>query len=71
MSYLWAIPPAAVALVVAVLVIGLRSVASVAGELRAQLEQLDEVRVAVAELRGERRAFEAALDRVRAANDPR
>jgi hypothetical protein len=51
MSLLWAVPPVAV-VIAALIVLGhLRALAGIAVDLSIQIERLDEVRIAVAEVR--------------------
>jgi hypothetical protein len=66
MSLLWAVPPVAVATAVVILLIQLRSMADAASDLSVQLHRLDEVRVAVAEVRAESAATRQALRQLRA-----
>ena len=67
MSLLWAVPPVAVATAVVILLVQLSSMADAAADLTVQLHRLDEVRVAVAEVRAEsaqtRRAVQALRSR--------
>jgi hypothetical protein len=53
MSLLWAVPPVAVATAVLILLVQLRSMAEATADLTVQLHRLDEVRLAVAEVRAE------------------
>lgn len=53
MSLLWAVPPVAVAVAMAIMLLQLRQVAEASGDLAGQLKRLDEVRVAVADVRAE------------------
>jgi hypothetical protein len=53
MSLLWAVPPVAVAVGVVLLLLQLRSMAEATADLAVQLHRLDEVRMAVAEVRAE------------------
>jgi hypothetical protein len=53
MSLLWAVPPVSVAVAVVLLLVQLRSMAEATADLTVQLHRLDEVRVAVAEVRAE------------------
>jgi len=53
MSLLWTVPPMAVAVAVVILLLQLQSMGEAAADLTAQLHRLDEVRVAVAEVRAE------------------
>jgi hypothetical protein len=64
MSVLWAIPPLAAAVAMVVVILGMRSAASVLDEVRDQLERLGEVRLAVGQLREERDALQAGFDRI-------
>jgi len=67
MSLLWAVPPVAVATAVVILLVQLRSMAEATADLTVQLHRLDEVRLAVAEVRAEsaqtRRAVRALRSR--------
>ena len=65
MSLLWAVPPVAVATAVVILLMQLRSMADAASALSVQLHRLDEVRVAVAEVRAESAATRQALRQLR------
>lgn len=65
MSLLWAVPPVAVAAAVVILLIQLHSMADAAADLTVQLHRLDEVRVAVAEVRAESAATRQALRSLR------
>lgn len=65
MSLLWTVPPIAVAAAVVILLIQLRSMADAAADLTVQLHRLDEVRVAVAEVRAESAATRQALRSLR------
>jgi hypothetical protein len=65
MSLLWTVPPTAVAVAVVVLLLQLRSMAEAAADLTAQLHRLDEVRVAVAEVRAESAQTRQALRSLR------
>jgi hypothetical protein len=65
MSLLWTVPPMAVAVGVVILLLQLRSMAEAAADLTAQLHRLDEVRVAVAEVRAESAQTRHALRSLR------
>lgn len=65
MSLLWAVPPVAVAAAVVILLVQLRSMTDAAADLTVQLHRLDEVRVAVAEVRAESAATRHALRSLR------
>lgn len=52
-SLLWAVPPVAVAVAMVVLLVQLRTMAEATADLAVQLHRLDEVRLAVAEVRSE------------------
>lgn len=53
MSLLWAVPPVAVAVGVLILLLQLRRMAEATADLAVQLHRLDEVRMAVVEVRAE------------------
>lgn len=53
MSLLWAIPPLAAAVAAVVVILQLRNMAETAADLGVQLRRLEEVRIAVAEVRSE------------------
>lgn len=53
MSLLWAVPPIAVAVAVLILMAQLRTMTGTAADLGLQLRRLEEVRLAVAEVRSE------------------
>ncbi|MET0728619.1 MAG: hypothetical protein ABWZ76_10020 [Acidimicrobiales bacterium] len=53
MSLLWSIPPIAVAVAAVLILSHLRTMAEAAADLAVQLRRLDEVRLAVAEVRTE------------------
>lgn len=53
MSLLWAVPPVAVAVAMVILLVQLRTMAEATADLAVQLHRLDEVRVAVADVRSE------------------
>ncbi len=63
LSLLWAVPPVAVAAAMVIALIQLRNVAGAADDLSLQLRRLDEVRVAVAEVRSEAATARASLQR--------
>jgi hypothetical protein len=65
MSLLWAIPPVAVVVGMIVVVIGLRTIGSVAAEVQRQLVQLAEMRAAVAQVRDEQMTMSTTLERLR------
>jgi hypothetical protein len=65
MSLLWTVPPMAVAVGVVILLLQLRSMAEAAADLTAQLHRLDEVRVAVAQVRAESAQTRHALRSLR------
>ncbi len=53
MSLLWSVPPVAVAVAMVVLLVQLRTMAEATADLAVELNRLDEVRMAVAEVRSE------------------
>lgn len=65
MSLLWAVPPVAVAVAVVILLGQLRSMAEATADLMAQIRRLDEVRVAVAEVRAESARTRVAIRSLR------
>lgn len=66
LSLLWAVPPVAVAAAVLILLVQLRNMAESTADLTVQLHRLDEVRVAVAEVRTESARTREALRALRA-----
>ena len=62
---LWAIPPVAVAAAVVIVLIQLRYIAEATADLAVQLRRLDEVRVAVADVRAESARARALLQGLR------
>lgn len=66
MSLLWAVPPVAVAVAMAIGLMQLRELAIATGGLGDQLRRLDEVRVAVAAVRAESAETRAAIQRLQA-----
>jgi uncharacterized coiled-coil protein SlyX len=66
MSLLWAVPPVAVAVAAVIVLMALDRMAEAANEVALQLRHLDEVRVAVAELRAEASTTRAQLRSLRA-----
>lgn len=66
MSLLWAVPPVAVAVGVVILLLQLRSMAEATADLAVQLHRLDEVRLAVAQVRAESASVRRTLRSVRA-----
>lgn len=65
MSLLWAVPPVAVATAIVILIMKLRDMAEATADLQVQLRQLDEVRVAVANVRAESAQTRASLQALR------
>jgi hypothetical protein len=65
MSLLWAVPPVAVAVAVVLLLVQLRTMAEATADLTVQLHRLDEVRMAVAEVRAESAQTRLALRALR------
>jgi hypothetical protein len=65
MSLLWTVPPMAVAAAVVILLLQLRSMTEAAADLTAQFHHLDEVRLAVAEVRAESAQTRYALRSLR------
>lgn len=65
MSLLWAVPPVAVSAAVAIVLLQLRAMAEATDALHAQLRRLDEVRVAVADVRAESARARASLHALR------
>lgn len=65
MDLLWAIPSVVGVIGVVVLIIGFRRVGDSVGELRVQLQRLDEVRLAIAEVRATGADARAAAERLR------
>ena len=65
MSPLWAIPPVAVAAATLLLLLQLRSIGEATDDLAVQLRRLDEVRLAVADVRAESAATREHLRRLR------
>ena len=65
MDLLWAIPSVVGVIGVVVLIIGFRRVGDSVGELRVQLQRLDEVRLAIAEVRATGTDARAAAERLR------
>lgn len=65
MSLLWAIPPVAVAAAPLLLLLQLRSIGEATDDLAVQLRRLDEVRLAVADVRAESAATREHLRRLR------
>lgn len=65
MSLLWAIPPVAVAAATLLLLLQLRSIGEATDDLAVQLRRLDEVRLAVADVRAESAATREHLRRLR------
>jgi hypothetical protein len=51
MSLLWAVPPVAVAVAAAIVLVQVRNLGEVAADLRMELQRVGEVRAAVLELR--------------------
>ncbi|HEY9558587.1 MAG TPA: hypothetical protein VIR58_17745 [Acidimicrobiales bacterium] len=51
MSLLWAVPPAAATVAILIAIVQLRAMTDATNDLSLQLRRLDEVRVAVAEVR--------------------
>jgi ribosomal protein L30/L7E len=51
MSLLWAVPPVAVTVATLIAIVQLRGIADATDDLATQLRRLDEVRVAVAQVR--------------------
>ncbi len=66
MSLLWAVPPVAVAAAMVIVLLQLRNLDQATADLSVQLRRLDEVRVAVAEVRSEAAAARATLRRLHA-----
>lgn len=65
MSLLWAVPPVAVSAAVAIVLLQLRAMAEATDALSTQLRRLDEVRVAVADVRAESARARASLHDLR------
>lgn len=65
MSLLWAIPPVAVAAATLLLLLQLRAIGEATDDLALQLRRLDEVRLAVADVRAESAATREHLRRLR------
>ncbi len=65
MSLLWTVPPVAVAVAMVVLLVQLRTMAEATADLAVQLHRLDEVRLAVAEVRSESARSRDALRHLR------
>lgn len=65
MDLLWAIPAVMGVVGIVVLIVGFRLVARNAGELRLQLHRLDEVRLAIAEVRTTGADTRAAIEQLR------
>lgn len=65
MSLLWAVPPVAVALAMVLLLLALRDMAEATDDLAVQIRRLDEVRVAVAEVRAEAAQTRVAMRSLR------
>jgi len=65
MSLLWALPPVAVALATLLLLVQLRAMAEATDDVVLQLRRLDEVRLAVADVRAQQAATREQLRRLR------
>ncbi len=65
MSLLWAVPPVSVAVALVIMLVQLRSMAEATADLAVQLHRLDEVRLAVAEVRAESAQTRQALRSLR------
>jgi hypothetical protein len=65
MSLLWALPPVAVALATLLLLVQLRAMTEATDDVVLQLRRLDEVRVAVADVRAQQAATRSQLRRLR------
>lgn len=65
MSLLWALPPVAVALATLLLLVQLRAMVEATDDVVLQLRRLEEVRVAVADVRAQQAATRAHLRRLR------
>jgi hypothetical protein len=61
MSLLWTVPPIALSLGAIAVLLHLRDMADAAADLTGQLRRLDEVRVAVAEVRAESAAARSSV----------
>lgn len=66
MSLLWAVPPIAVTVAMAIALLQLRELATTTDSVGDQLRRLDEVRMAVAAVRAESAETRASLHRLRA-----
>ena len=61
MTLLWAVPHVALSIAAVIVLVQLRAMADAAADLSAQLNRLDEVRVAVATVRSEAAAARATV----------
>jgi hypothetical protein len=66
MSLLWAVPPLAVSLATLLVLVHLRGIAEATADLGLQLRRLDEVRVAVDDVRAEAARARASVESLRA-----
>ncbi|MGQ0832129.1 MAG: hypothetical protein ACT4OV_10665 [Microthrixaceae bacterium] len=66
MSLLWAVPPLAVSLAALLVLVHLRGIAEATADLGLQLRRLDEVRVAVDDVRTEAARARASVESLRA-----